>query len=198
MRFGMNLGFTLAPNRTILASMSREPDNKSGAPRKSLDPGAMKTVVAQPQPRSSNTKGILTVASGPEAGKIVPVVAGEMVTLGRADDCTVRFDDTSLSRVHARVMFVMGDYMIGDAGSTNGTFVNGARIAKAQHLEDGDRVELGTDTTLRFSLVTDEEEEALRRIYEGCRARCADGDRQPQASRGAARIRVGLCQASRR
>lgn len=146
--------------------MSREPDNKQGTQRKGLDPGAMKTVVAQPQPRSSTTKGVLTVASGPEAGKVVAVNAAEMVTLGRADDCTVRFDDTSLSRVHARVMFVMGDYMIGDAGSTNGTFVNGDRIAKAQHLEDGDRIQLGTDTILRFSLVTDEEEEALRRIYE--------------------------------
>ena len=144
--------------------MTRDPDHK--AERKRPDPGAMKTVVAQPpQPTASKTVGVLTVGSGPEAGRIVRVVSGEIVTLGRSDDCTVRFDDTSLSRVHARVMNVM-DYMVGDAGSTNGTFVNGERIEKACHLEDGDRIQLGSGTTLRFSLVTEEEEAALRKIYE--------------------------------
>jgi len=146
--------------------MSGDSDKKAGAKRKRLDPGAMKTVVAEPQPRSSKTKAILTVASGSEAGRIVTVKAGDMVTLGRADECTLRFDDTSLSRVHARVMCVMNEYMVGDAGSTNGTFVNDERIAKATHLEDGDRIQLGSNTVLRFSLVTEEEEEALRRIYE--------------------------------
>lgn len=136
------------------------------APRKSVDPGSMKTVVAQPVDKQVRTKGILTVASGAEAGKIIPVTPGEMVTLGRSEECTMRFDDASLSRIHARVMYVMNDHMIGDAGSTNGTFVNDQRIAKATHLEDGDRIQLGTNTVLRFSLVTPAEEQALRRVYE--------------------------------
>lgn len=140
--------------------------NPHGKSSREVDPGAMKTVVAQPQAQPSRTKGILTIVSGPEAGKIVPVTQGDVVTLGRSEECTMRFEDTSLSRVHARVMYVMNTYMLGDAGSTNGTFVNDERISKAAHLEDGDRILLGTNTVLRFSLVSDEEEEALRRVYE--------------------------------
>jgi diguanylate cyclase (GGDEF)-like protein len=140
--------------------------NSHGKSSREVDPGAMKTVVAQPQAQPSRTKGILTIVSGSEAGKIVPVTPGDVVTLGRSEECTMRFEDTSLSRVHARVMYVMNTYMLGDAGSTNGTFVNDERISKAAHLEDGDRILLGTNTVLRFSLVSDEEEEALRRVYE--------------------------------
>lgn len=140
--------------------------NSNGKPSREISPGAMKTVVAEPQAQPSRTKGILTIVSGAEAGRIVPVKQGDVVTLGRSEECTMRFEDTSLSRVHARVMYVMNTYMLGDAGSTNGTFVNDERISKAAHLEDGDRILLGTNTVLRFSLVSDEEEEALRRVYE--------------------------------
>jgi diguanylate cyclase (GGDEF)-like protein len=148
--------------------MTSGPDSKSDSGGKGSlrDPGGQKTVVAEAKPRASRRRGILTVASGPDAGKIIPVVPGEVVTLGRSEECTMRFDDASLSRVHARVMCLMDDHLLGDAGSTNGTFVNDERIDKATHLEDGDRVQLGTSTILRFSLVAPEEEEALRRVYQ--------------------------------
>jgi diguanylate cyclase (GGDEF)-like protein len=144
--------------------MTSDPSNKD-RPRKA-DPGGLKTVVAQPQERPARTKGILTVASGADAGKIVTVQPGDVVTLGRAEECTLRFEDTSLSRIHARVMYVMNTYMIMDNSSTNGTFVNDTKIGSATHLEDGARILLGTSTVLRFSLVSDEEEDALRRVYE--------------------------------
>src|SRR5437763_13448355 len=55
--------------------------------------------------------------------------------------------DTEISRVHARVYHdPSGQLMVEDLGSTNGTFVNGARIAGAQALRAGDQVRVGQTT----------------------------------------------------
>jgi pSer/pThr/pTyr-binding forkhead associated (FHA) protein len=56
-------------------------------------------------------------------------------------------DDHEISRHHARISRAPeGDFVIEDLASTNGTFVNGARIATPQRLADGDRVEVGGTT----------------------------------------------------
>src|SRR3954454_24526394 len=55
--------------------------------------------------------------------------------------------DPELSRVHARVFRdASGQLMIEDLGSTNGTFVNGARIGAPQPLRSGDEVRVGQTT----------------------------------------------------
>lgn len=48
-----------------------------------------------------------------------------------------------VSRKHARILVRGGGLFIEDLGSTNGTFVNGEKIARAQ-LKEGDRVLIGT------------------------------------------------------
>lgn len=110
--------------------------------------------------------GIFTVTAGPDTGKVLTIPSGDVVVLGRAPDCTFAFDDASLSRQHARVMRVGSEYIIRDDGSRNGTFVNNARLSKAETLRNGDRVQLGSSTLLRFALVDEEEERALKRVYE--------------------------------
>ena len=66
-----------------------------------------------------------------------------LVVLGRGADADVRVEDAGVSRKHAELRRVDdGCHEITDLGSTNGTFVNGAQIAR-HRLEDGDRVELG-------------------------------------------------------
>jgi diguanylate cyclase (GGDEF)-like protein len=129
--------------------------------------GALKTVVAQASPaKGTRTRGVLTVSAGSDAGRLISIPGGSVVTLGRSEECVARFDDVSLSRVHARVMRIGTDYVLSDAGSTNGTYVNDHRIGDAAQLSDGDRVQLGSATTLRFSLVDEAEERALRQVYE--------------------------------
>jgi FHA domain len=55
--------------------------------------------------------------------------------------------DTEISRAHARVFHdPSGRLMIEDLGSTNGTFVNGTRIAAQQALNPGDEVRVGQTT----------------------------------------------------
>ncbi len=54
--------------------------------------------------------------------------------------------DGELSRQHVRIHRAGDTYVIDDLVSTNGTFVNGVRIAGTQLLADGDRIELGATT----------------------------------------------------
>jgi two-component system, cell cycle response regulator len=129
-------------------------------------PSSVVTHVVEVDPVAMRRHGIFTVASGLEAGKVLSIPQGEVSTLGRSGDCTFPFDDASLSRQHARVMRVGAEYILRDDGSRNGTFVNNTRLAKAETLRNGDRIQLGSSTLLRFSLVDDEEEKALRRVYE--------------------------------
>jgi len=112
------------------------------------------------------TRAVLTIQSGPEAGRVVALSQSKPTTLGRADTCTVALADTRLSRVHAKLTYVGGTWMLTDEGSTNGTLVNGVRVEKYSRLDDGSRLLLGGSVSLRFTFVTEEEEEALARVYD--------------------------------
>ena len=117
-------------------------------------------------PPNKATRAVLTVQSGPEAGRVVPLARDRPNTRGRADTCTVPLADARLSRVHARIAFTAGNWMLSDEGSTNGTFVNGERVEKYSALGDGARILLAGTMSLRFSFVTEDEESALARVYE--------------------------------
>ena len=99
---------------------------------------SLKTVVATAQPRSRD-RGILTVTGGEEAGRLISLKES-LITFGRSDEAGVQLADVSLSRIHARLMRAAGNWIIADAGSTNGTFVNDQRLTKPVQLADGDRV----------------------------------------------------------
>lgn len=76
------------------------------------------------------------------------------VRLGReSTQCDVVFDwDPTVSRLHAEVRHEGTAWLIADEGmSSNGTFLNGARIGAATALADGDLVRVG-NTTLRARL----------------------------------------------
>jgi two-component system cell cycle response regulator len=126
----------------------------------------VKTFVGGSTGPAKRTRAVLTALSGSEAGRVLPLSLKSQVTFGRDETCTYSFADGSLSRVHAQVVFVAGEYMLKDEGSTNGSFIDDQRVAKVGRLQDGCRVQLGTSLSFRFSLVTEEEEQALRRVYE--------------------------------
>ncbi len=66
-------------------------------------------------------------------------------TLGRSRDCDIVLSDANVSRRHAEVLpGAAGTWTIADLGSTNGVLVNGRRIAGAELLTAGDRIDLGT------------------------------------------------------
>jgi pSer/pThr/pTyr-binding forkhead associated (FHA) protein len=64
-------------------------------------------------------------------------------TVGRSPYCTVVVCEAQASRQHALIRPVSGGLEIVDAGSRNGTRVNGERIAAAHRLAHGDLIEIG-------------------------------------------------------
>ena len=71
--------------------------------------------------------------------------------LGRDPTCTIPLQDFGVSRRHAVISpDGLGNYLLKDLGSTNGTRVNGEPVAGARILKDGEKIFVG-DTVLRFA-----------------------------------------------
>jgi pSer/pThr/pTyr-binding forkhead associated (FHA) protein len=86
---------------------------------------------------------VLVVTEGARAGERLPVT--DELSLGR-ENADVVLDDPEVSRWHAVVRLGAGGLEISDAGSANGTFVNGSRIEGVTGLADGDSIRVGTTT----------------------------------------------------
>ena len=71
----------------------------------------------------------------------VPLTA-DPITVGRDPKNDIVLDDRRVSRRHAEIRLRLGRYTLYDLQSTNGTFVNGRRIAEIV-LSDEDRITIG-------------------------------------------------------
>jgi pSer/pThr/pTyr-binding forkhead associated (FHA) protein len=83
----------------------------------------------------------LRVVSGPAAGRTVDIE--EEIVIGR-EDTDLEIDDPELSRRHAVVRRFANRLQVEDLGSTNGTFVDGTRIAEPTLLGGGAQIKIGT------------------------------------------------------
>ncbi len=107
---------------------------------------------------------VVTSPKPSRIGEILRLEAGDNV-VGRGSGAGCQVEDPGVSRQHARILRrVDGACVLSDLGSTNGTYVNGVRVKEAL-LREGDRIQVGTVTALRFSLRDrlEEGEERLRR-----------------------------------
>jgi len=78
------------------------------------------------------------------AGCEVVPLAGERLTVGRDDgNDIVLADDDTVSRLHAVLENLGPGWCVRDAGSANGTFVNGDRLNAERLLQTGDEVGIG-------------------------------------------------------
>jgi pSer/pThr/pTyr-binding forkhead associated (FHA) protein len=71
---------------------------------------------------------------------------GKRLNVGRASDNELRIIDDSVSKIHAALLMTSeGTLLVADTGSTNGTFINGRRIAygESRLIEAGDVVGFG-------------------------------------------------------
>lgn len=71
----------------------------------------------------------------------------ERVTIGRGSRADISIRDTRISRHHATIELVHGQHLLRDAGSANGTFLNGLRLTSgsAFALRPGDLIAVGGD-----------------------------------------------------
>ena len=74
-----------------------------------------------------------------------------VLTIGRAEGCDLGlFGDPAIDKRHARIYQQDGRYLIADAGSATGTFVNDQRVQEPTLLRSGDLIRMG-NAYLRFS-----------------------------------------------
>lgn len=91
----------------------------------------------------------LTCVTGFDKGLTFPI-AGDDVSIGRADDAGVRLRDRAVSRQHARLIRRGKQLWVKSVSDMNGTFLNGLRVKKEVPLQGGDVLEMG-QTMLRFN-----------------------------------------------
>ena len=77
-------------------------------------------------------------------------------TLGRQGDNDLVLLDSRISRRHARIVRDNDGYLLEDAGSRHGTFVNGERVAASHRLKPGDQISLGVTDSYAMAFGVDE------------------------------------------
>ncbi len=98
-------------------------------------------------------KAVLIVRSGTQAGDRF-ALDSDVTRLGRHPDSEIMLDDITVSRRHASIERTDEGYVVSDAGSLNGTYVNQERIDRAV-LHHGDELQVG-----KFRLVLFERTDA--------------------------------------
>jgi diguanylate cyclase (GGDEF)-like protein len=115
--------------------------------------------------RDESRSACFVIIAGAQTGAMYKLDEGETV-IGRSKDTAIRIDDDGVSRRHAKIVrHPDGTVAIVDLKSTNGTFCNGERV-DTHVLRDGDRIQIGTTTTIKFSLQDSLEEDFQRHQYE--------------------------------
>jgi pSer/pThr/pTyr-binding forkhead associated (FHA) protein len=119
-----------------------------GIVRSDLSGGAQPRVV-RPQPKKPVKK-----PSSRKAPRKLVVVAGSLagtsinlgdapVTIGRANDSTLVLTDDYASTRHARVFQRDGQWLVEDLGSTNGTFLDRAKVTQPTAVSTGTPIRIG-------------------------------------------------------
>ena len=88
----------------------------------------------------------VTLQSGTREMPLIFKPGGKRLNVGRAADNELSLNDQSVSKVHAALLMTAeGALLVADTGSTNGTYLNGRRIAygESRLIEDGDVVGFG-------------------------------------------------------
>lgn len=97
----------------------------------------------------------LIMRQGPTPGAAF-TLEGDQLNIGRDSTNDVAINDAEISRRHARLTLQGGKYVLEDLGSTNGTFVNGQRLAGPRVLKAGEVVSFGEQIVLVFEVTTND------------------------------------------
>jgi len=124
--------------------------------------------LAMPPPAQQSkgrTRALLTVISGPGAGRAFSVKDHETL-LGRGKEAHVRLDDAGASRLHARILSLdENDYLLEDLESTNGTFIDGKKVTRVK-LNSGDRIHIGPNVSVSVAILDSQAEMLTHQLYE--------------------------------
>ncbi|MDB4961838.1 MAG: response regulator/GGDEF domain protein [Myxococcales bacterium] len=128
-----------------------------------LDDATVVGAVAEDVGLLSKDRAYLIVIAGTLVGEMIPLK--QTTILGRGVEADVRLIEEKMSRRHCRLVIDKGETYIEDLGSSNGTYVNGARVAR-QRLSDGDKIQVGETTILKFTYHDRLEESFQQQMYD--------------------------------
>jgi pSer/pThr/pTyr-binding forkhead associated (FHA) protein len=109
-------------------------------------PAPPRPAVAPPteSPRKSRKMPREIVVHPPSGTPAVRPLGKQPITLGRAAGVDIVLDDVYASDEHAQLLpDGDGGWNVRDLGSTNGTFLNGAKLTRPTPLAAGDQLRLG-------------------------------------------------------
>jgi FHA domain len=122
----------------------RDLENKLGKPIKAHAEKSQVSMIAR-----------VTLPEGSREVELLLVAGGRRLNVGRGTDSDLHLNHASVSKVHAALKMDVGQNLfVADTGSTNGTHINGARIAygEARPIAEGDVVAFG-EIEVRFRRV---------------------------------------------
>ena len=121
-------------------------------------------VVRELLAKSQRDRAYLIVLQGSNVGEMYRLDAGETI-IGRASTANIKLGDDGVSRKHAKVVVDGAAVRIEDLGSSNGTLVNGDKV-DSRRLRDGDKIQIGSTTILKFTYHDKLEESFQKQMYD--------------------------------
>ena len=88
------------------------------------------------------TPRFLVVTEGGLAGVSIDLT-DQQITMGRANDATLVLNDDYASTYHARIFPQDGQWLVEDLGSTNGTYLDRQKVARATPVPVGVPIRIG-------------------------------------------------------
>lgn len=108
-------------------------------------PAAPAVAAARPRGRSAvRVPSHLRVTAGPQTGLRLPL--GDRFLIGRTSDVQLVLEDQYMSTQHAVLTRTATGYQVEDLGSTNGTYLNDARLSGTRPIAPGDTLRIGRTT----------------------------------------------------
>lgn len=92
-----------------------------------------------------------------DGGQSVDLIK-DLTLVGRDEDCDLRLDHKSISKLHCVIVRTDGLLLLRDLGSTNGTRVNGQRVRRAALLPNDTLAIAGLKFQIKFGVELDKEE----------------------------------------
>src|SRR2546423_10675046 len=113
-------------------------------------------------PRSITKRPVLVILQGQSIGETTNLEK-ERTIIGRGSQADLVLRDEIASRQHAEITRLsleesLVEYYVNDLDSTNGTFLNGAKVMSQQLLQDGDKIKIGNHV-MKYAMLDDFEAE---------------------------------------
>jgi diguanylate cyclase (GGDEF)-like protein len=120
-------------------------------------------------PLSITKRPVLVILQGQSIGQTAKLEK-ERTIVGRGSQADLVLRDEIASRQHAEIMHLCleencVEYYVNDLDSTNGTFLNGAKVTSQQLLQDGDKIKIGNHL-LKFAMLDDSEAEFQEKLHQ--------------------------------